>query len=225
MTSGAKRELYKMMIDQLKYDGYGATAQKVSEDTLTAVTCEDAGDDRLAKLVGKTLETEGAGEESTRKLDSWNTVYSYFGQGEQMVNRYYAVSGSIIRSAQFSQDGQYLVAGDASGTTQLYLISKMLSYKGEAKTASTTALARIFDENTHSVEDVQFSPRTPDIVTGSKDGTIRLFNYTQPRSKRSIAVFKDDHGVNAIAMHPSGFHILSGVDHPVVWALFPEKEF
>eukprot|EP01064_Diplonema_japonicum_P033687 TRINITY_DN6717_c0_g1_i1.p1 TRINITY_DN6717_c0_g1~~TRINITY_DN6717_c0_g1_i1.p1 ORF type:complete len:420 (+),score=54.66 TRINITY_DN6717_c0_g1_i1:51-1310(+) len=225
-STGDKRDLYRMIIKQMKYDGYASTAQNVGEDTLTAVSSEEVGENTLETMVAKSMEVD-VGQEGARKLDTWNTVYSYFGQGEKMINRFYAANGTLIKSLQFSQDGQYLLAGDATGGTHLFLVSKMLTYKGEAKSASSTALTRVYGEATQSIEDVGFSPRASVIFSASRDGAIRMFNYTLPRSKRAIAIFKDDHSVNTMAMHPSGFHILSGTDHPVVrlWDIRQEKAF
>eukprot|EP01063_Lacrimia_lanifica_P012815 TRINITY_DN19521_c0_g1_i1.p1 TRINITY_DN19521_c0_g1~~TRINITY_DN19521_c0_g1_i1.p1 ORF type:complete len:530 (+),score=169.80 TRINITY_DN19521_c0_g1_i1:83-1672(+) len=212
-----RQELYRLMVRQLKYDGFENASQAVSESTLESVAGVDPEGDLLARLVGKGMDGEiDCAATRGARLDSWNTVYSYFGQGEKMITRNISSHPREVRALNFSQDGQYLLSADAGGSVHMHLVEKMMAFRGEAKSATTDAVARVYEGNQMSVEDVCFHPTSPYFFTGGRDGHVKLYEYSRPRMKRPAVVLQDEYMVRSLSAHPLGKHVLAGTEHPIV---------
>eukprot|EP01060_Flectonema_neradi_P008743 TRINITY_DN16250_c0_g1_i1.p1 TRINITY_DN16250_c0_g1~~TRINITY_DN16250_c0_g1_i1.p1 ORF type:complete len:419 (+),score=60.62 TRINITY_DN16250_c0_g1_i1:97-1353(+) len=226
--SDSKGMLYKLMVKQLLYDGYQDAAFAVSQGTMTSVPITNVDGDKLSKLVQSATYSEQVEEQvgAAGSIDDWNTVYSYFRPSEKLVTRHIAQQSREIRSIRFSPDGKYVISGDAGGSCNLYLASKMMSSNGEVKFASTSAIARVF-KSPQSVEDAQFHPTQPVIHVGCRDGGIRTFHYARPRLRMATNTLQDEYAIRALSIHPMGQHLISGTEHPVVriWDIENEKVF
>eukprot|EP00754_Rhynchopus_humris_P036992 Rhum_TRINITY_DN19090_c0_g1::Rhum_TRINITY_DN19090_c0_g1_i1::g.169224::m.169224/K14406/CSTF1; cleavage stimulation factor subunit 1 len=210
-----KKNLYRLMTRQLLYDGFPEAASAVQRSTVTSVPDVDPEGDELARIVSLAAHEEAEAQAKREALEQWNTSYSYFGQGEKMFNRYLASHPKEVRCLNFSPDGNYLVAGDAGGTMQMYLTELMVAEKGEAKTASRAALARVYEGNGFSVEDVCFHPDKPMIACGTREGKIHMYSYSRPREKRPLTTLDDEYMIRSLAMHPLGKYVLSGTEQSV----------
>ncbi|KAJ9466663.1 Cleavage stimulation factor subunit 50 [Diplonema papillatum] len=225
---GSDRQgLYRLMVRQLLYDGFNEAARVLSESTLSAAAGVDDEGGALADIVAAAQEETTEEAEKQARLDSWNTMYNYFGQGEQLMTRYIGAQTKETRCLCWSPDGQYLAAGDSGGALTMHLTEKMMESPGEATTPSTSALARTYSDSAFSVEAATFHPSNPVVITGSRDGSIRLYHYTRPREKKPLIVMKDEFAVRAMAVHPVGKHLLVGNEHPVIrlWDLNTYQAF
>eukprot|EP01061_Rhynchopus_euleeides_P012996 TRINITY_DN22808_c0_g1_i1.p1 TRINITY_DN22808_c0_g1~~TRINITY_DN22808_c0_g1_i1.p1 ORF type:complete len:473 (+),score=174.33 TRINITY_DN22808_c0_g1_i1:71-1420(+) len=221
------RDLYKLITRQLLYDGYAEAANAVAGSTLTAVPRADPEGNQLAKILGKSGKRDGDGGQKGASLAAWNGLYSYFGQGSEMLNRYIGRHPKEVRSMTFSPDGQYVVAGDAAGTMQLYLAERMMQPRGEAKTHNDSGIARKYEGNGFSVEDITFHPESPLLVNGTRDGKINFYNYWKPRDKRPVTTLDGDYMIRSLAMHPTGHYLLAGTESPAVrlWDIERKRAF
>jgi WD40 repeat protein len=134
---------------------------------------------------------------------------------------------STVYSLAFSPDGRWLAAGSADDTIRLWNVSdparavaaggpltgpasyieavafspdgQGLIPLGAPRTASASGL----------VEFVAFSPGGTMLASGSDDGTVRLWNLTDPAHPRQLSVIPDAHTlVFSVAFSPNG-HVLA----------------
>ena len=219
------RQLYKLIARQLQYDGYTEAANAVSESTITTIPRADPEGNELFKMV-QSSGSEGVVQKKST-LASWDGLHSYFGQGSEMINRYIGRHPKEVRSIVFSPDGEYVVAGDAAGSMQFYQCETMINHRGEAKTHSDTAIARKYEGNGFSIEDIVFHPDTALIAAGTREGKIHFYNYWKPRDKTPVRTLDDEYMVRCLSMHPSGQFLLSGTEHtaPRLWDIERKSAF
>ncbi|KAF6157094.1 hypothetical protein GIB67_041555 [Kingdonia uniflora] len=98
---------------------------------------------------------------------------------------------NIARCARFSPDRRFLATGSADKSIKLIEISK-------------------------PVNDLDFHPQSPVIISGSKDGSIMFFDFSKAVAKKSFRFIQDTHNVRSVSFHPSGEFLLVGTDHPIL---------
>jgi WD40 repeat protein/transcriptional regulator with XRE-family HTH domain/predicted transcriptional regulator len=126
---------------------------------------------------------------------------------------YNAHSG--ILSVALSQDGKWIVMGDASHKAYIWKLEK----GGTCKPYLTLT------GHTHWVRAVAISPDGQHVATGSEDGTVRLWEL---ETGNGVAVLKGYRSrIRSLAFHPNGLYLASGSDDStiVVWHLETRKRF
>jgi WD40 repeat protein len=157
----------------------------------------------------------------------WSVVFSPDGallasaSSDESIHINNATTGATITSLQghsdsvywiaFSPDGKWIVSGSRDTTVRVWDVDSATS-TGDQK--CPTQLARCFQGHTHWVETVTFSSDGQEILSGSQDGTIRIWDfhtgvticilyapnhYASPRTPGIWSVMKSPDGDRIIA--------------------------
>jgi cleavage stimulation factor subunit 1 len=72
---------------------------------------------------------------------------------------------------------------------------------------------RSFYDHAGGVTTMDFHPTVSILASGSKDCSIRLFDYSKPSAKRAYQVVQEVAPVRCISFHPSGDFMIVGTEH------------
>ena len=75
---------------------------------------------------------------------------------------------------------------------------------------------RTLYDHAEEVTCLEFHPKEQILVSGSRDFTVRLFDYSRTSVKKAFRVIDGSYQVQAIAIHPSGDYLLVGTRQPVL---------
>lgn len=56
---------------------------------------------------------------------------------------------------------------------------------------------------------LDFHPREPILASGSKDFSVKLFDYSKASAKKATKTLTDSEQINSISFHPSGITVSS----------------
>jgi len=112
--------------------------------------------------------------------------------------------------ARFSPDGKFLALGGDDGSVIVTDVRLVRDQGAVDLTAS-----RVYTDHSKPVNDVDFHPRSPVLVSASQDCSMRFFDWATntPRATRQCT---DTHPVNAVSFHPAGDHLLAATDHHAI---------
>jgi len=79
--------------------------------------------------------------------------------------------------------------------------------------APARPVVRTFYDHTQSINDLDFHPASPILISCSRDCTIKFYDYSQSTVKRSFCYLQDTHNIRTINFHPSGDFVVSGTEH------------
>jgi len=136
--------------------------------------------------------------------------------------------GTIVSShkmtctvVKFSPDGKSCVSGSADCCIKLMEVPKM-HYYSHVKSGSgddytqNRPVMRTFYDHASAVTDLDFHPIEQILASGSKDCTIKLFDYNKQGRKQASYSHKDTHSVRTLHFHPSGDFLVAGTEHSMV---------
>lgn len=77
---------------------------------------------------------------------------------------------------------------------------------------------RTLYDHTDEVSFLEFHPQEQILASGSRDGTVKLFNITKASVKKAHKTFTDCVPVRCLSFHPTGDYLIVGTDHNVIRA-------
>jgi len=137
------------------------------------------------------------------------------------VTKYITTHKNTVRTAKFSPDGKLIATGSSDTSIKLLDAAKMKNYNqvklehGEDY-APARPMARTFYDHTQAINDVEFHPASPILISCSKDCTIKFYDFSQPNAKRSFRYIQDAYNIRSVNFHPCGDFIISGTEDPVL---------
>jgi len=237
------KSLYQLIVRQLETDGLGALASQLAQETNALVpdaktdVNEIPNGDQLRRLVeaGSTAlkrrrpdNPDGALVEFPITEDQAGTLDSedFFPSLSKPFPNY--GKGTIVSShkmtctvVKFSPDGKSCVSGSADCCIKLMEVPKM-HYYSHVKSGSgddytqNRPVMRTFYDHASAVTDLDFHPIEQILASGSKDCTIKLFDYNKQGRKQASYSHKDTHSVRTLHFHPSGDFLVAGTEHSMV---------
>lgn len=117
--------------------------------------------------------------------------------------------------ARFSPDGKHLALGADDGTVRVAATGAAREHWTLEQLSVVPGATRTYSDHAKAINDVDFHPRSPVLVSASADCTMRFFDYASgaPRASRQCT---DTHAVHAVAFHPSGDHLLAATEHHAI---------
>ncbi|KAG9151548.1 hypothetical protein Leryth_019731 [Lithospermum erythrorhizon] len=228
------RQLNSLIVAHLKAHNFTQAASEVASATMTPLNVE-VPSNRLLELVSKGLAVEKdeilRGFPSASPFNS-STLPSYGGIPASRVasvdfssvqavkglsksfpkheTRHVSEHKSVARCARFSLDGQFLATGSADASIKLFEISKVKQMMlPDTRDGPIRPVTWTFYDHLQPINDLDFHPHNMILISGSKDHTIKLFDFSKAVAKKALKVLQDTHNVRSVSFHPSGAYIIA----------------
>lgn len=228
----SSRDLYRMMVSQLFYDGYQNEAL-----SLTRAVGEDSAcppSTRLATLVtaGIAVEKETKAEQEDLNplliggidLDFETESSCAAPQPADYETVYVTSHKSACRAGAFNSDGTMVATGSCDTSIKILDVEKMIA---KATGSEVEAPERGNDSALHPVirtlydheaeiTCLQFHPTDAILISGSEDCTVKTFDISKQGVKRSQKTITETYPVRCLAVHPCGDFLLVGTMHSTI---------
>ncbi|BAF13223.1 Os03g0754900, partial [Oryza sativa Japonica Group] len=123
---------------------------------------------------------------------------------------------NVVRCAKFSPDGKYFASGSGDTSIKFFEVAKIKQMMlGDSKDGPVRPVIRTFYDHTQPINDLDFHPESPILISAAKDNTIRFFDFSKTVARKAFRVIQDTHNVRSVCFHPCGDYLLAGTDHPV----------
>jgi cleavage stimulation factor subunit 1 len=81
---------------------------------------------------------------------------------------------------------------------------------GDSKDGPVRPVIRTFYDHTQPINDLDFHPESPILISAAKDNTIRFFDFSKTVARKAFRVIQDTHNVRSVCFHPCGDYLLAG---------------
>lgn len=222
-TVKERESLYRMIVSQLKYDGFELAAQAVAKHI--ASYPPTAPSSRLSHLVelGLHKEKDGKDDPSNTENQAAQGMIDLEYESDEAVNSpsiaqyeslYITSHKAPTLAGAFSWDGQLAASGSADTTIRVYDVDRMSNKKSNSYSAmdNNPILMTLYD-HIDQVRALEFHPKVSVLVSASSDCTVKFFDYSKTNIKRAYHVIQEVAVCRCLAFHPSGDYMLVGTDH------------
>ncbi|ESO02995.1 hypothetical protein HELRODRAFT_80748 [Helobdella robusta] len=228
-------QLYRLMISQLFYDGYQSLAVQLANMTKAHPACPPS--DRLFKVVALGLRTEESEHEQIVQKNSDPIVSGIDMEFETDVSPtspeiaqyetcYVTAHKGPCRTAIFHPNGHLIATGSEDASIKILDVERMLmksampidliAQETPQQQMENHPVIRTLYDHTAEVTCVDFHPSQQLLASGSKDFTVKLFEYSKPSVKKAFKSIQEAAEVRCLSFHPSGDYLLVGTQHPTL---------
>ncbi|XP_071944458.1 cleavage stimulation factor subunit 1-like [Antedon mediterranea] len=231
-----ERELmYRLMISQLLYDGFHDAAGLISKAISAVPDCPPSNklqhvvqlglrsdlDFHRPKNISDTVEPG-----SCIDLEFDTDVRTTAPEAAMYETCYVTAHKGPCRAAAWSADGQLIATGSEDASIKILDVERMLA-KSSAPLSSTAndnqqsnmeshPVIRTLYDHLESVTALDFHPSVPILASGSKDYTIKLYDYSKSSVKKAYKTIKEAEKIKCLSFHPSGDFLVVGTKHPTL---------
>lgn len=220
---------------QLFYDGHQTLAVQLSNLTQAEPPCPPS--DRLLHLmlIGMANEPDRSKKENNH-VPSFTAVENTLGPGldlefeteaqtqapepAQYETAYVTSHKGNCRAGAFSADGQLIATGSVDASIKILDVDRMLAKSAPDEVPGDQSgghpVIRTLYDHLEEVTCLEFHPREPILVSGSRDFSIKLFDFSKASVKKAFRTITDSDQIRCLAFHPTGDYLVAGTNHPVV---------
>ncbi|XP_061687939.1 cleavage stimulation factor subunit 1 isoform X1 [Syngnathoides biaculeatus] len=130
------------------------------------------------------------------------------------------------RVATYSRDGQLIATGSADASIKILDTERMLAKSAmpievmmnetAQQNMENHPVIRTLYDHVDEVTCLAFHPTEQILASGSRDYTLKLFDYSKPSAKRAFKYIQEAEMLRSISFHPSGDFLLVGTQHPTL---------
>jgi cleavage stimulation factor subunit 1 len=232
-----REQLYRLMISQLFYDGHQNLAITLANATNAHPACPPS--DRLLKIMCLGLKAEEAerGHNVSQKeinvlpgtgidLEFETDIQTLSPEAAQYETCYVTAHKGPCRCAAFHHSGHLIATGSEDSSIKILDVDRMLAKSTtpvdvlaqetpQQQMENHPVIRTLYDHN-NEVTCVEFHPVQQILASGSRDCTVKFFEYSKPSVKKAFKSIQEAAEVRCISYHPSGDYILVGTQHPTL---------
>lgn len=237
-----REQAYRLMVSQLFYDGYQAIAVALSNLLQIHPPCPPSN--RLLNVIRLGIHHEELEKESNKQaagvvdqlggggiekegldFESESDKVPQSGDASQYDTCYVTSHKAPCRAAQFDPLGSVIATGSVDASIKILDVDRMLA-KGAHELGLLTETAQQAVENhpvirtlydhADEITTLDFHPYEPILASGSRDFTIKFFEYAKPSTKKAFKSIQEAEHVRCIHFHPGGEWLLAATQHPTL---------
>lgn len=219
--------LYRLMISQLFYDGHQQVAVQLSNIIQPDPSCPPS--EKLFHIVSLGLEKD-TDVKSNRveplgpglDLEYETDMPSNAPEPAFYETAYVTSHKGNCRAGAFSIDGTLCATGSVDASIKILDVERMLAKSNvEHMTNSNNEqgghpVIRTLYDHIEEVTCLDFHPKEPILASGSRDLTVKLFDFSKTSAKKAVKTITDSEPITTIAFHPTGEYILVGCEQPIL---------
>ena len=115
--------------------------------------------------------------------------------------------------------GRLIATGSEDTSIRVLDVEKMLSRTAIGHQDSQPLIRTLYDHG-DAVCSLDFHPSVAVLASGSRDSTLKFFDYSKPSVKRSYKMIQEVAAVRSLKFHPSGDFMLVGTAQSTSILLF-----
>ncbi|XP_070275829.1 cleavage stimulation factor subunit 1 isoform X3 [Myotis yumanensis] len=231
-----RQQLYKLIISQLLYDGFISIANGLineikpqsvcapSEQLLHLIKLGMENDDTAVQYAIGRSDTVAPGTGIDLEFDA--DVQTMSPEASEYETCYVTSHKGPCRVATYSRDGQLIATGSADASIKILDTERMLAKSAmpievmmnetAQQNMENHPVIRTLYDHVDEVTCLAFHPTEQILASGSRDYTLKLFDYSKPSAKRAFKYIQEAEMLRSISFHPSGDFILVGTQHPTL---------
>jgi len=236
-----REKLYRAMIGQLMNDGYMAIAKTLTSQVKPVNPCVPSdylykaycfGADQVEKErdddVQVSVESYAPGSGIDLEFESDVQILSP--EAILYETCYVTAHKAPCRAACFSKNGQYIATGSVDTSIKVLDVERMLAkslnsndinWNTVTESSSQNQMGdhpviRTLYDHVDEITCIEFHPTEQILISGSKDYTVKVFDYSKSSAKRASRTIKEVEKIQSISLHPTGDYLLVGTHHPVI---------
>lgn len=125
------------------------------------------------------------------------------------------------RAGAFSADGQLIATGSVDASIKILDVDRMLAKSAPEEAAPGDQsgghpVIRTLYDHLEEVTCLEFHPREPILVSGSRDFSVKLFDYSKASVKKAFRTITDSDQIRCLSFHPTGDYLVVGTNHPII---------
>lgn len=133
------------------------------------------------------------------------------------------------RAAAFDKLGTVIATGSVDASIKILDIDRMLAKNSiindpisasdqsiQQQTAENHPVIRTLYDHADEITTLAFHPFEPILVSGSRDYTIKFFEYAKPSTKKAFKSIQEAEQIRCISFHPNGDWLLVATQHPTL---------
>ncbi|CAD5212263.1 unnamed protein product [Bursaphelenchus okinawaensis] len=133
---------------------------------------------------------------------------------------YVTAHKGACRAAAFSNDGSLFATGSEDSSIKILDVEKIMGRNeqdiAEGASDAHHPVIRTLYDHIADVNALAFHPREQILISGSRDLTMKIFDYSKTAVKRAMRTIVETYPVTALSFHPSGEYVLAGTTHPTL---------
>lgn len=231
-------QLYRLIVSQLFYDGYQNLAIQLANTIKVHLACPPS--DRLLKVFCMGTRVEEENTDTDNALNAGETFLS--GRGidlefqTEVKNKspeafeyetcYVTAHKGPCRTAAFHPNGQLIATGSEDSSIKILDVERMLmkssmpfdmlQQETPQQQMENHPVIRTLYDHTAEITTVDFHPTHHILASGSKDFSVKFFDYSKPSVKKAHQSIQEASEIRCVSFHPTGDYILVGTQHPTL---------
>ena len=119
------------------------------------------------------------------------------------------IDGFVVRYSFVA--GRLVATGSDDTSIRMLDVERMTSRTAIGHHDTHPVIRTLYDHG-DAVLGLDFHPTVSVLASGSKDTTLKFFDYSKPSVKRSYRMVQEVAGIRCLKFHPSGDYMLVGTE-------------